>query len=118
MARKSTAAAEKNETDIKPTAAADENAAAVETMPTTTAEPNKSIEKRIYTGATVPGMKQNTVFTGSIPAVIDVPFVRELCMELKDYGRYVKDRRDPQSRATFCYKKSVELAAKIAAEKN
>ena len=51
MARKSTAAEEKNETDIKPTAAADENTAAVETMLTTTTEPNKSIEKRIYTGA-------------------------------------------------------------------
>lgn len=118
MARKNTAAAEKSETDVKPTAATDENAAAVETMLTITTEPNKSVEKRIYTGATVPGMKQNTVFTGGIPTVLDVPFVRELCMELKDYSKYVKDRRDPQSRATFCYKKSVELAAKIAAEKN
>ena len=73
--------------------------------------------KRIYVGATVPGMRQNTVFIGKVPAVIDVPFVRELCMDIADYPNYVREKQNPQSRAAFCYKKSVELAAQIAAAK-
>lgn len=115
MARKNIVAAEKTAAEAT---AVEEKTEEIESPPTAITEADNSPVKRIYTGATVPGMKQNTVFTGNIPTVLDVPFVRELCMSLKDYGRYVKDRRNPQSRATFCYKKSVELAAKIAAEKN
>lgn len=115
MARKNTAA---TETTAAETTAVEEKTEEIESTPTAIMEADHNPAKRIYTGATIPGMKQNTVFTGNTPTMLDVPFVRELCMDLKDYGKYVKDRHDPQSRATFCYKKSVELAEKIAAEKN
>ncbi len=69
--------------------------------------------KKIYVGATVPGMKQNTVFVGDIPDILNVPFVRELCMEISQYGKFINDLKDKSSRAAFCYNKSVELAESL-----
>ncbi|MGN0162448.1 MAG: hypothetical protein ACI4EA_02550, partial [Candidatus Ornithomonoglobus sp.] len=76
-----------------------------ETAAETTAENTPDIsdktetkpQKRIYAGASVPGMEQNTVFEGDIPAVLDVPFVRDLCMDITEYGRFAKERLDSSS---------------------
>lgn len=42
-------------------------------------KPEQKDGQKIYIGVSVPGMKSGTVFTGKIPKVIDVDFVRELC---------------------------------------
>lgn len=123
MAKKTITAEAAGAVEVESAAQATGAESAAETViaepPETAADKQQKTEpvKRIYAGATVPGMRQNTVFIGEMPAVINVPFVRELCMGIADYPNYVREKRNPQSRAAFCYKKSVELAAQIAAAK-
>ena len=79
------------------------------------AEPQteQNTERLIYVGASVPGMRMHTVFTGGIPKALDVPFVRECCIRLEDFGKWTRDKLEPTSRASFCFNKSVELAGRL-----
>ena len=102
----------KKDTEIMTAETAEENAAAPP-------EPQKeTIKKLIYAGASVPGMRANTVFEGNIPSVLNVPFVRDCCIEPSQYGKWIKDKLNPKSHAAFCYKKSVEYAGELAAKNN
>ena len=74
-------------------------------------------QQLIYVGADVPGMKHNTVFIGDIPKVINVPFVQELCVDVKDYTKTMAELKDSTSRAAFCYRKSTELAVSLNTNK-
>ncbi len=89
-------AAEKQNTDVK-------------TMP----------KKRVYLGASLPGYKTSTVFEGEkIPKVLDVPFVRELCVDVEKAGEFYKKKAVTDSREAFCYRKSAEYAKEIGGKNN
>ena len=62
-------------------------------------KPEQKDGQKIYIGVSVPGMKSGTVFTGKIPKVIDVDFVRELCV--------------PISGVAYCYQQSAKLAQQL-----
>lgn len=89
-------------------------AAEVTAVPAESQEKAKTAKKLIYVGASVPGMRANTVFEGDMPEVLNVPFVRDCCIELSQFGKWAKDRLDPKSRAAFCYSKSAEYAGRLA----
>lgn len=78
-----------------------------------TAAVNEKPEKLIYVGASVPELKQNTVFIGEIPEILNVPFVKELCIRVSEYGRFIRNVKDKNSREAFCYGKSAELAESL-----
>lgn len=77
-----------------------------------TIKPDNEI-KKIYVGASVPGIKSHTVFTGDIPKVLDIPFVRELCIDVDKLTVFLKKKAVTSSREAFCYRKSVELAKEL-----
>jgi len=92
------APAAENQTLIKP--------APLETTPT--------VRKRIYVGASVPGYKTSTVFEGEeIPDVLNVDFVRDLCIDVSKVGEFYKKKAVTDSREAFCYRKSVEYAKSL-----
>lgn len=96
----------------------DTEAAAAAVTTEKPAPQTEAARKLIYVGASVPGMRANTVFEGSIPEVLDVPFVRDCCIELSQFGKWTRDKLDPKSRAAFCYSKSVEYAINLIAKNN
>ena len=80
----------------------------------TTLETTPTARKRIYVGASVPGLKTSTVFEGEeIPKVIDVDFVRDLCIDVEKIGEFYKKKAVTDSREAFCYRKSVEYAKSL-----
>ncbi|NDO20208.1 hypothetical protein FMM68_11175 [Lachnospiraceae bacterium MD329] len=91
-----------------------DNAPAAENQtPTTpaTLEITPTVRKRIYVGASVPGYKTSTVFEGEeIPDVLNVDFVRDLCIDVSKVGEFYKKKAVTDSREAFCYRKSVEYA--------
>ena len=73
-----------------------------------------AVRKRIYVGASVPGFKTSTVFEGEdIPAVLDVDFVRDLCIDIEKLGEFYKKKAVTDSREAFCYRKSAEYAKSL-----
>lgn len=80
----------------------------------TTLETAPMVRKRIYVGASVPGFKTSTVFEGEeIPKVLDVDFVRDLCIDVEKIGEFYKKKAVTDSREAFCYRKSVEYAKSL-----
>ena len=73
--------------------------------------------KMIYAGASVPGMKANTVFTGKIPEILDVPFVRDLCIPIDDYTEFLKRKAVTGSYEAVCYRQSVKYASELKTNK-
>ena len=61
----------------------------------------------------VPGMKSGTVFTGKIPKVIDVDFVRELCVPIEKLSETLKKKAVTGSRVAYCYQQSAKLAQQL-----
>ena len=55
-------------------------------------KPEQKDGQKIYIGVSVPGMKSGTVFTGKIPKVIDVDFVRELCVPINKLSETLKKK--------------------------
>lgn len=94
-----------------------ENAPAAENQtPITPAmlETTPEVRKRIYVGASMPGFKTSTVFEGEeIPTVLDVDFVRDLCIDISKIGDFYKKKAVTDSREAFCYRKSVEYAKSL-----
>ena len=74
---------------------------------------NISTRSLIYVGADLPGIKANTVFTGELPKILDVPFVRELVIPVDGITEFLKKKAVTESRAAFCYRKSVEYAESL-----
>lgn len=64
----------------------------------------------IYVGASLPGIKSNTALTGTVPAKLNVPFIRELVIPIEDFTGFLKKKAQAGSREDFCYRKSVEYA--------
>ena len=64
-------------------------------------------------GVSVPGMKSGTVFTGKIPKVIDVDFVRELCVPIEKLSETLKKKAVTGSRVAYCYQQSAKLAQQL-----
>lgn len=94
----------------------------VKTAPETTADKTEasaaenleaSEEKRIYLGASLPGVKASTVFEGEIPEILKQPFVCELVVPLDKLAETKKNMAVTSSREAFCYRKSVALAAEL-----
>ena len=102
------ASVEQTEPEVAETEEAVENV----TEEKSDAEQEDKVQK-MYMGVSVPGMKSGTVFVGNIPKVIDVPFVRELCIPLEQVAKFNKEKAVTTSRAAFCYRKSAELAKKL-----
>lgn len=76
-----------------------------------TLETTSATRKRIYVGASVPGFKTSTVFEGEeIPDILNVDFVRDLCIDVEKIGEFYKKKAVTDSREAFCYRKSVEYA--------
>lgn len=98
------------ETDETAAAAGAENETISKTETVTKEAPAAEKSQRMYVGASVPGMKKNTVFTGEIPEILDVPFVRELCVDIENVNNFHKKMAVTSSREAFCYRKSVEYA--------
>lgn len=91
-----------------------ENAPAAENKIPETLEMEATVRKRIYVGASVPGFKTSTVFEGEeIPEVLDVDFVRDLCIDIHKIGEFYKKKAVTDSREAFCYRKSVEYAKSL-----
>ena len=61
----------------------------------------------------VAGMKSGTVFTGKIPKVIDVDFVRELCVPIEKLSETMKKKAVTGSRVAYCYQQSAKLAQQL-----
>lgn len=66
--------------------------------------------KRIYAGASIPGFKSGTAFTGDIPEKLDVPFVRDCCVTEDKFTAFIKQRNVTSSYAALCYRQSAEYA--------
>jgi hypothetical protein len=66
--------------------------------------------KYIYAGVSLPGIKANTVITGAIPEVLNVPFVKDLVIPVEEYTNFLKKKAVTNSREAFCYRKSAEYA--------
>lgn len=64
----------------------------------------------MYVGASLPGIKANTIISGEIPEILDVPFVRELLIPVDEFTKYVKRKSVTDSREAFCFRKSAEYA--------
>lgn len=101
---------EARQTDETATAVGTDNETIPETETVTMEAPAAEKSHRMYVGASVPGMKKNTVFTGEIPKILDVPFVRELCVDIENVNNFHKKMAVTSSREAFCYRKSVEYA--------
>lgn len=100
-----TAGAENSQSSNAP-AAENQTPTAPATLETTSAT-----RKRIYVGASVPGFKTSTVFEGEeIPDILNVDFVRDLCIDVEKIGEFYKKKAVTDSREAFCYRKSVEYA--------
>lgn len=67
-------------------------------------------DKYIYVGVSLPGIKSNTVITGKIPEILNVPFIRELVIPIERFTDFLKNKANTESRAAFCYRKSAEYA--------
>ena len=74
-------------------------------------KPEQKDGQKIYIGVSVPGMKSGTVFTGKIPKVIDVDFVRELCVPIEKLSETLKAVTG--SRVAYCYQQSAKLAQQL-----
>lgn len=70
-------------------------------------------EPMVYAGATVPGFRTNTIFTGPMPEVINVPMVRNLCVPLSEFPKVMMERKQPGTRAYICHNESMKLAEKL-----
>ncbi len=119
MAKKRTAeTAEVNEiTDIPEVAEPDITAESAVIETAVTAEISKTSkvskpaeQKYIYVGASLPGINTNTVFTGEIQKILDVPFVRELVIPVDKFTEFIKKKSVAESREAFCWRKSAEYA--------
>ena len=76
-------------------------------------KPEQKDGQKIYIGVSVPGMKSGTVFTGKIPKVIDVDFVRELCVPINKLSETLKKKAVTGSRVAYCYQQSAKLAQQL-----
>ena len=76
-------------------------------------KPEQKDGQKIYIGVSVPGMKSGTVFTGKIPKVIDVDFVRELCVPIEKLSETLKKKAVTGSRVAYCYQQSAKLAQQL-----
>ena len=76
-------------------------------------KPEQRNGQKIYIGVSVPGMKSGTVFTGEIPKVIDVDFVRELCVPIDKLSETLKKKAVTGSRVAYCYQQSAKLAQQL-----
>ncbi len=76
-------------------------------------EHRASRDTRMYVGASLPGIKSNTVISGALPKVLDEPFVRELVIPPNEFAQFLKKKSMAESREAFCYRKSVEYADKL-----
>ena len=74
-------------------------------------KPEQKDGQKIYIG--VSGMKSGTVFTGKIPKVIDVDFVRELCVPINKLSETLKKKAVTGSRVAYCYQQSAKLAQQL-----
>lgn len=121
MARTKKTMETENKTDITAVAVGaevvnDDNAPTAEKINTDVKAEHK---KRVYLGVSLPGYKTSTVFEGEkIPKVLDVPFVRELCIDLDKVGEFYKKKAVTNSREAFCYRKSAEYAKEIGGNKD
>ena len=75
-------------------------------------KPEQKDGQKIYIGVSVPGMKSGTVFTGKIPKVIDVDFVRELCVPINKLSETLKKKAVTGSRVAYCYQQSANSPIK------
>lgn len=73
----------------------------------------KADEPRMYVGAALPGIPSNTIFKGTTPEKLNVPFVRELIIPVEDYPKFLQKKGVTTSREAFCYRKSAEYAAEL-----
>lgn len=114
MARTSKSAENKTATNKKVTAAtaAPETKAKAETNGAA-AENQTTAPTHIYVGATLPGVPENTVFSGKTPDILNVPFVCELVIPIDKLTEFIKKKSVTTSREAFCYRKSAEYAKKL-----
>lgn len=70
-------------------------------------------DKKIYVGASLPGMKTNTVIKGTIPEKYNVPYVRDLFIPEDKFTEFLKKKSVTGSYEAFCYRKSAELAQSL-----
>lgn len=75
---------------------------------------NDKDNKVIYVGASLPGIKSNTVIKGKIPEKLNVPFVKDLVIPINEFTAFLKKRAQTNSREAYCYKKSVEYAKTLS----
>nr|DAW23839.1 MAG TPA: hypothetical protein [Caudoviricetes sp.] len=65
-------------------------------------------QKKIYVGASLPGIRSYTVFAGEVPAQLkEIPFVKELVIPLNQLAKYERNKREDGTREQFCYEQSV-----------
>ncbi len=69
--------------------------------------------KRIYAGASIPGFKSGTAFTGDVPEKLNVPFVRDCCVTEENFTAFLKQRNVTSSYAALCYRRSAEYAKEL-----
>lgn len=96
------------------TASADDTSVGAEQTAEKTEENSEKADKpRMYVGASLPGIPSNTIFKGTIPEKLKVPFVKELIIPVENYPSFLQKKGVTTSREAFCYRKSAEYAAEL-----
>lgn len=74
--------------------------------------------KRIYAGATLPGLPSGTVFTGDIPKqYAQSEIIKSLCIPVDKYADSIKKKSVTTSPAAILYRKSAAFAEEVRKQK-
>lgn len=102
---------EKTAVDVESEKITEETAVSVEAG--AEAETSTPAKARMYVGASLPGIEKNTVFEGTTPPKLNVPFVCELVIPVENYPSFIQKKGVTSSREAFCYRESAKYAKKL-----
>ena len=80
------------------------------------ATPAADETQRMYVGASLPGVPEGTIFTGTTPSVLKQDFLKPVIIAYTDYPKFLRKVGVTTSREAVAYRRSAEYAAELAKE--
>ena len=80
------------------------------------ATPAADETQRMYVGASLPGVPEGTIFTGTTPGVLKQDFLKPVIIAYTDYPKFLRKVGVTTSREAVAYRRSAEYAAELAKE--
>lgn len=82
----------------------------------TTAQSHKkriTEQRKIYVGASIPGLPSNTVIIGEEPKILDNKMLKQLFINVDELPAFMKAKRIEGTKENLTYKKSLEIAKEM-----